>query len=238
MREPFSPEPINTLKSEHLDDGVRPIMACVGTAEEYGSEISDFTELKRRAVDVDYYADSEKLASQNHWNAGERTYIISGIDNKPKFTEKLYDCTSVVAVGRDIESNQEISFLTHQDPYSFLRVTRLDFIGDLKKRLVEMKSVCQPSTVDIVIIGGRISDTDDYQKSINLLNTLVTDAFGFSPVVITGPKDNGSEDIYFDTEHRKLFVIRPVSLLSNNSYVAENSETNVKRWKREIISEE
>ncbi len=175
MREPFSPEPINTLKSEHLDDGVRPIMACVGTAEEYGSEISDFTELKRRAVDVDYYADSEKLASQNHWNAGERTYIISGIDNKPKFTEKLYDCTSVVAVGRDIESNQEISFLTHQDPYSFLLVTRLDFIGDLKKRLVEMKSVCQPSTVDIVIIGGRISDT---------------------------------------------------------------SETNVKRWKREIISEE
>jgi len=230
--EQFESESVNTLKSEHLNEGVKPIIACVGTSKEYDLETVEFLDIKRYGFNVDFKADSRELRSRGLRNAGKETYVISTIDSRPKFTEGLFECTSLVAVGTDAEdARSNFSFLTHQVPGSFLILNKPDFISDLKDRLNELKGACAPGTVDIVIVGGQIYEM--YEGSIKLLSSVVEDVFGFTPTVIVGPKGTGRDDVYFDNNDRRLYVIRPdAGRAFNDSFSAEETPDKIKEWRK------
>jgi len=229
------------LKSEHLAEGIRPIMACVGAGKKYAKEIgeiSDATEIESPGSKIDWYAYPKESKDLDSKTAGERTYVISAIDEKPKFTRALYACTSIAAVGNDAGSGAEVSFLTHQAPVELLSQTTVDsFVTDLRSRLKELKEKCKAGTIDVVISGGMIYNQDSYAESVKILDSLVKEVFGFSPIVIVGPKKRDSswdqcDNIYFDTAKRNLYVVRlSKSELYNDSFRASEVEAKEKDWK-------
>jgi hypothetical protein len=222
----------DAMKSEHLAEGSGPIITCVGTKEQFGGEIADMVGLVEVGHDVDYSGDPEKLEGKGYKNAGRETYVISIIDEKPKFTENLCNCTGMVAVGKSIETGRDISFLTHQDPAQFLKAKKEQFVNDLKGKLNELKKKCVEGTVDVVLVGGNIDY--DYDESIDFLNALVKETFGFSPVVAVGPKEWKGDDAYFDTSKRRLLVMRPSEPhLFNASFNAGKMEGLKEKWKKQ-----
>jgi hypothetical protein len=223
----------NPLKSEHLTEGVPAIIASVGTEDQYTHELDEF---KFRGKDVDYYTIKE-FRDEKYLGSNHHGYVISDVDRDIKYTERLYNCTSLIAVGRDLETDNEISFLTHQDPAS---VIGEEFKVDLKKRLQKLKNRSQDGTVDIIIVGGQnIPDRMQemsYQDSVNTLDKVTRYIFGFAPVVICGPKYPGGQSaydsVYFDTENRRLYVIRPKDVtVRNDSFVAHELNDVNEKWR-------
>ena len=233
---------VDTLKSEHLAEGIRPIMACVGTAGDYGGELSLLEEIEEVGHNSDYHGDP-KLLNRHGFKAdslaGSPTYVVSPIDERPKFTKGLCDCTTLVAVGREDGTGKEVSFLTHQDPKWFLKKQGHDFDKDAEERLRELKGRCLAGTVDIVIAGGLFGEeanyASHYTESLKKLTSLVKEVFGFTPVVVSGPKDRGHDDVYLDTANRRFFVIRPegrTTTLHNESFVASDVSEVEKKWEQ------
>jgi hypothetical protein len=230
----------DTLKSEHLAEGIRPIMACVGTRKQYGQEIAEILDIKSVGHHSDYHGHpmtlNERGFRADSSDMGKPTYVISPIDEKPKFTENLYDCTSLVAVGRDEVSGIEVSFLTHQDPKRVLRGQKDIFEADLKETLEEFKDRCLPGSVDIVIAGGKITlmSPKNYGDSLNMLDSLVKKVFGFGPLVISGPKGayDYEDDIYLNTQGRRLYIVRPDDgELHNDVFKPSRLDKKQEEWK-------
>jgi len=212
----------DVLKLEHLAEGIRPITACVGTykefkegIEEIGDDIEELIDIETTGLDVDFFGDLDTLESENFRNSDFKTYVISPVDERPKSTIETRNCTSVTAVGREKGTGKEISILTHQDPSKFHNRYREPFVRDLKERLEELKNRCDEGTIDIAIAGGWFAEKDgkeditEYQKSLEIINSVVKEIFGFEAVVICGPKGYDKDDIYFDTANRRLYVVRP-----------------------------
>jgi hypothetical protein len=237
--EHFEPEPVDTLKSEHLVEGVRPIVACVGTEEEFRSELAEIKNIESVGQRVDFFMNQDNSDRFELSNNFDVTHIISAIDDRSKFTENLYLCTSVLAVGCDKKNERKnISFLTHQNPGYFLLESRFDFISDLKAKLIELKDTCAEGTIDLVITGGQLFES--YEESIRTLSAAVKDVFGFEPVVIAGPKVRGCDNIYFDNDNRRLYIVRPKSSSHtfNDSFSASGVEDAVKKMKKRLGNEE
>ena len=190
---------LNPLKSEHLSEGVRPIIACVGTYDQYGKETAEIQKISHIGHNVDLFSSPEKLINQDLKNDGEMTYVISAVDDRPKFTEQLFSCSSLVAAGISLDSNTNLSLLTHQDPYSLLINNKDAYVRDLKERLSELKNKCREGTVDLVIVGGQVGIK--YAETMEMLGTIVQEVFDFSPVIITGPKDGDQDDIFYDNDN-------------------------------------
>jgi len=222
--------------AEHLAEGFRPIMACVGTREEYGKEIAELTNLESVGHNVDFYSNPKELDKKNFKNAGSQTYVISSTDGEPKLTKRLYNCTSLTAVGRKIDSETELSFLTHQDPYEFHNVKKDSFVSHLKERLQELKSKCSEGSIDIVITGGWFNEKypDQYQESLKILSSVVKEELGFEPQVICGPKNLAGDDVYFDTQKRRLYVVRPDDeILHNEVFKPSKIDEMKEKWRKE-----
>jgi hypothetical protein len=232
--QPIAPES-KGLNFEHLAEGVSPIMACVGTYKEYAGEIAKIEDIEAFGHNADYTGHPDLLDKQDIKNAGYGTYAISPVDEKPKFTENLWNCTSIVAVGREKETGKEISILTHQDPSIFLKEKgKKLFFVDLEDRLGEFKEKCLKGTIDIVIAGGNLREKapEEYEKSIEALSSTVEGLFGFKPTVIVGPKESGMDNIYLDTQNRRLYVVRPEnSKLHNEVFKPDQIDEMKKKWK-------
>ena len=201
-----------TSKPEYIAEGFRPIMACVGSAEHYGDEIEKLKDIETHSHDVDYYSDEKTLKETGYKNAGHQSYVISPIDERPKFTKKLANCTTLIAVGRENGTEKELSFLTHQDPDKFLWFKKELFIKHLKEQLEGLKKECAEGSIDIVIAGGNVREEslNEYRKSLELLSSVVQEECGFEPLVISGPKEEGGlDDVYFDTQTRRAYIVRP-----------------------------
>lgn len=222
---------------EHLNPGVSPIMACVGTREDFEEEptpgLTDrlhyFGENPQTLL-VDYYATDSENNMKGIKHAGEKTYAISEISGLNKFSLKYANCTGVIVAGQDKVNGKNISFFTHQDSMKILPEgeVRKHFIADLKSRLEELQNRTVPGTVDAVIFGGSFLDNStwteedtkivgekvdfekEYTDSINLLSAQISDVLGFEPTVIAGPKTmHGRDDAIYDNEHRRLYLRRP-----------------------------
>lgn len=235
--EPIIPEP-NFSKREHLIEGFRPIMACVGTAEQYGGEIAKLNDIEDIGHNVDFYGNPPDLTEQGFKNAGHQSYVISSIDNRPKFTKKLADCTSLIAVGREKGAEEELSFLTHQDPDKFLWFKRPLFVQHLKEQLEALKGKCSEGSIDVVIAGGNLSEEGaEYQISLELLTSVVKETCGFEPLVICGPKEEYNvDDVYFDTQKRRAYMLRPkqdVSPSYNDVFKPGEIGKMKEKWKEE-----
>mgnify|MGYP001616859372 CR=1 FL=1 len=242
---PKSTESKNPLKSEHLKEGVRPIMAGIGTRNQFMSHSGAEKIIFERADtdtsgmhNVDYYGNPEDLAEKKFKNAGKYSYVISPIDNSDKFSKSFLNCTGRVVTGQDKNTGEDISFLSHQDPAYFLRETNRNvFLSDLRQRLNELKEKGAEGTVDAVIIGGNyLPNNAEFQKhyleSIKLLSEETLKILGFEPVVMTGPKTTpGADDVFYDNKNRRLYIMRPeVGKASTESFVQSKIEEQEKKW--------
>lgn len=229
---------INALKSEHLKEGVKPIMACVFNREKSEEEDAFSSLNTANALRIDYYDSDEAMREKGLTNAGERTYLISPNNEQDKFSYDYLTCTGVIAVGRSKESGKEISFMSHEDPTSFLRDVKENFILDLRKRASELKALSEEGTVDAVVFGGNyLRDSSDYQKtyieSIALLNKIINDELGFSPVTLSPSTTRGaSQAVYFDTQNKRIYIMKPEDLEKriNVPYVASKAREEEQKW--------
>ncbi len=200
------------------------IMASVGTPEMTPFADDGTHPLMADAVHVDYYATRLIAQEREFKNAGPRSYVISAIDAKDKWSDKYYNCTGIAAVGRDAATGENISFFTHQDSLAFLDRKRNEFTDHLSASLQQLKERSVPGSMDIVVFGGsigvlpaskRIPDgpqtySSDYVDSIELIGALVRDATGLDAHVVIGPNAvlGGKQKILFDTKHRRLYLER------------------------------
>ena len=235
-------EPQQQNLYEHLAEGYRPIIASVGTAAEHASAVSEIKNIKENGSNVDYELSREELQKSDLKNAGRGTYVISPVDEKLKFTEGLSICTSFVAVGREKESGKEISFITHQDPTRMLHEDRESFQNHLKGQLLELKERCIEGSIDVAISGGDYFENDvwhDYERVVGLLESVTQENLGFSPLIICGPKEylgkeyNG-DNVYFDTQKRRLFVMRPEGEIHHNEVFSPSQLGQmIRKWNEE-----
>lgn len=241
----------NSLKSEHLIKGVKPIMACVGSYGDYGISEEEtflkehFDKPSDDVHNIDYYDDVFTNANKNFLGGG-RTWTISIIDNLNKFSEKFFNCTGLIVTGKDKVTGKNISFLSHQDPNKFLSWKMGDFIDHLRQRLKEIQNRCEKGTIDTVIIGGSYPATgissmysnlprQNYLDSIKLLSLEVEQVLGFEPVVINGPKMecsayNDYDTVYFDNENRRLYFVRPKVNPDTGSFTQTSIDKEKKKW--------
>jgi hypothetical protein len=198
----FSKKRENTLKGEHLKSGIKPIIGGIYNINEFNKKDSSFIyKFKNNAVFVDFY-------------------VISKVDSKNKFSERFLNCTSVVAIGKDKNTGENISFMSHQNPNQFLKDNSVSksFKSHLNESLDYILEKSEEGTVDVVLLGGnknvdwsednidlnKLSPQeiynyfenvdqgpfDEYRKSINFLGRNIYEKFGFYPTVLTGPNSN------------------------------------------------
>ncbi|MFA5870436.1 MAG: hypothetical protein WC842_00910 [Candidatus Paceibacterota bacterium] len=245
----ISSESINSLKSEHLKEGVSPIIACIETPNQAFNDhnIKDFLKNSTKLTDVDYFGDSIEQKVRGFKNMGDGSFVISPIDSSDKFSQKFLDCTGLVVAGQKKETKENISLLSHQNPAHFLNEEfwKTNFKNDLRQQLQELKKKSVDKTVDVVIVGGNhflngeYSNSkeyrDNYLDSIKQLSEVVVEVFNFEPVVITGPKTvrgRQTDDVYYDNEHRRLYIVRKdIGDTTTESFLPRDIEKQEKKWK-------
>lgn len=225
----------------HLKEGVVPIMACIGETEE-DEHTKDIREGKILSVGFGY--PKELLDELNIKNGGEDTYVISPVDERSKESSAYYNCTGLIVSGKEKGTGKEISFLTHQNPIKFLNEAKDEFVKDLESGMREIHERCEEGTIDAVVFGGNYFslssygdkvtiDNQEYIQSIELLNAEVSKVLGFSPLVMTGPKDTPDcESVMYDTQNRRLFMVKPWESDTKNfgSYHPKDIGEQIPKW--------
>ena len=105
---------------------------------------------------------------------------------------------------------------------------------------MELKDRCHDGSIDVIIAGGQLVperiQSMHYPKSLKNLNDVIVNTLGFEPVVACGPKhieNNSYDDVYFDTENRRLYVIRPKdSAVYNESFISKDLGDMNEKWKK------
>ncbi|TAK96387.1 hypothetical protein EPO05_01915 [Patescibacteria group bacterium] len=230
MSEPGFPEFKSGVKRTiqervHLREDVAPISLQL---EDYGTENEELESLREQLEDnvnnVDLEnGDLEALKKNGFKTSGFGSYLISPIGGGVWHSDRYFNCTAVVAIGREASTGQEISFLSHQDPRYFVDGGTFKtemFSRELSDSLKELRARSQSDTVEVLLLGGNYSVTateveGDYQhrhykQSIEKLRKIVQDSLGFDPKVLTGPNNNvGSETVVIvETQKRKVWVER------------------------------
>lgn len=155
----------------HLKEGASPIVACIGTREDFEKEpgltrhLTFFGENPKTLL-VDYYEDHHNNDAKGITNERVKTYAISGISELNKFSLRYKNCTGIIVSGQDKVTGQNISFFTHQDSMKVLPdgEVRDRFLADIKGRLREMNNRSTPGTIDAVIFGGNYLDSEKEHK--------------------------------------------------------------------------
>ncbi len=237
-------------KNKHLIEGVRPIFACVGSFEDFGIKDPypkngpgyqiDLKLKNPQFIDID--SSKEKLVENKLLNAGEKTYVISEINDSDKFSKKFHRCTGLVVSGIDKITGKNISFVSHQDPFAFLLEDNKKFKKDIETRMEEMKKRCKEGTVDAVVVGGifytdaeldNFQVMETYKASIDLLGKETSHILGFEPAVINGPKTSRiiGDDIYYDNENRRLYFLRPKVNTDTKDFKPNEIQQEEEKWK-------
>lgn len=212
----------NTLKREHLREGVPAIMTAILTEEDFA--ISPAVKKIRESGDfVDYYGDPRDLEEKKMINNGYKSYVISACNENDKYSKRYKNCTSLLLVGTG-ENGREISVLSHQKPDNTINISEslqsLDekYEHDLRSSIREFIGLTESGTRDVVIFGGTRTHVEQHIASVQLLGSVCDEELGFQPVVITGPKDyRESAAAYFDTQKRRLYFVRPEQDPKNNN---------------------
>lgn len=248
--ESSAPESVGESRPEHLKEGIRRIIASIGTDRDFRSRESreehpfDINSPgEGRNVDhLNVRMDIRESNSRGHKNAGERTYLISRADSRDKFSRDFTQCTCLIIAGIDKETGEEISIMTHQDPHRFLKDAKDSFIRDFSDSLQAFKARCAEGTIDAAIFGGTFLEQDpdtksQYKDSIALLNEQVKANLGFQPIVIAGPKTRwGHDSAFYHSKNRRLYLIRDNEMHNqpaNESYKPEDISKEAIKWKRQ-----
>jgi hypothetical protein len=229
--------------TEPIKDKEGPVIACIGSSEDFGFKESEERRESLGLVNVKNVDQESAIydGEKEPLTVGPSTYIISPIDGSNKFSENFYRCTGLIVVGIDKKTGKNISFLSHQDPLEFLYDYKDKFIDQLKQQLTEIEKRCRQGTVSTVIVGGRYFSDDElndrqviqsYNDSIKLLGTIVEEVLKYEPTVINGPKThkNEKDDIYFDNKNRRLYFIRPKINFETGDFASSNVDNQAKTW--------
>lgn len=233
----MSIEKVNPIKSEHLAEGVQPIIACLSNPEnifpdgEIGLKGCEPNPLGYE--DINFKEDPDVLSRQGFKNGGHETYVISNVNSLDKVSEGFVNCTGLLMTGKDKETGENISFLSHAFPDEIvLPELREKFVSDIKEKIEEIKSRSVDGTIDAVVVGGNYiplnkkDSLDLYKESIKMVAEQVVNILGFEPVIVTGPKMiKGNENVLYLNKHRRLFINRPTPETGSgftNSYLLSN----------------
>lgn len=198
-----------------------PLIASVGQTHEHFYDSEGWEALQQRSVNVDYYTHPNLLARSGMRNAGYKTYMLSGIDAYPKYSDTYRNCMGVAVVGVDQTTGENVSFLTHQNPSAFLGRQREQFEQDLRALAQEFFARVRPDTIEVALFGGYYSDEQDpnigmslseaYSVGTTLVSTILKKELGVEPHVAIGPShpQRGSTAGLLDTENRRLFIEYP-----------------------------
>ena len=253
---PTKPSIENTKQSkrnEHLKNA-SPIMSAFGTQKMFRGD-QHLEQIKDDGDAIDFFSGSQKRFGGKVF---EMAYAISTANEKDKWSMTYRNCTGVIVAGTDKTSGKQISLLTHQSPRELFHnalsgnKAYKKFIVDMKKSIGDLVSRCTPGSVDAVILGGNVAHysatdfqtmSEDYRKSIKLLGEVCTEKLGFEPVVLTGPNmdqspnpfsqaNNWDVDAYFDTQNRRLYLLRAEVKNNdlNHEYLPSELDTMRPQW--------
>ncbi len=236
-----------TKPGRHLIEGVSPIIACIGSFEDFkrGENLSENTP----KLSNNFLLDNLKKIDQGQGTYGHKkgedcitggpgTFVISAIDDSNKFSQGFYGCTGLIVTGIDEKTGKNISFMTHQPPF----VPSVLFGNGLKKRFTEIQERCQSGTIDAVIVGGMYRNDhlgENYIKMIRLLSTKTQQFFGFEPIIINGPKTKSSQfkkehryhdDVYYDNNNRRAYLVRPRVNFSTKDFISGRVDEEKGKW--------
>lgn len=225
-------EELNSLKREHLREGVPAIMTAIideaENEEEYGASMRAIRAIREHGDFVDFDGAPDELTRKNMRNRGKSSYVISECNGHDKWSNRYCDCTGIVLVGMG-KDGKEVSFLSHQNPDFFIgdsedgtsKVLAESFERDLKETIRNLLDGTEEETRDAIILGGKQCYRASYMHSVRLLGEFCKDELGFYPVVITGPNTADKTSVYFDTQNRRMYLVRPKqnNIANNNSYM-------------------
>jgi len=189
--------------------------------------------------------DLEALEAEGFKDAGMGSYLISPIGERNWFSDRYMSCTGVVAIGRDVSTGREISFLSHQDPNYFVdgdKEKAETFARELNSSLEELKARSENDSVEVLLVGGNFNPKaanaggyrhDQYKKSIQALNQIIQETTGFVPKVLAGPNNHvGSETVVVvETQKRKIWIDRDKQLPEfDQPYLASDIDEVEKKW--------
>ena len=228
--------------TETKEKGPKPIRACIveiGQTDLYTEEM--IVSIKKSGVDVNFYGSSDFYEKNNIDNGGNYTYAISDIDYKNKFSEGYKNCTGVVAVGEEVETGNQISFMSHQYPDEFLYDNKDKFVNDLVEKMQLLNDKTKKGSIDVVIFGGNSAKSEyysifkkNYKESINIINKTLKANFDISPTVMVGPADllHCYTSVYLDTSNRRLYILREPqeNNTQNHEYLADDFDKQEKKW--------
>ncbi len=219
-------------------ENIRPIMTSIGNFETYDELKEKYPGLPNidndlglsEATNVEWEIHGSALEKSGLLNAGEYTYVISKIDDTNKISKAYGGCTGVVASGLDNDTGHYISFLTHQD-YADLKEEEIKlFTGHFEQRLRELKEKSVPGSIDAVVFGGDGNYDKTYTSTIKSLSDEIKKNIELDPVIIS-PKINGVYDnVYFDNNSRRLFLVRADETSSTVIFKGEEIDEKSNHW--------
>lgn len=237
----------------HLIEGVKPIMVCIGSIDDFKKTESEYKNHKEQITNDFELKGLKNLDWENGLygsheekdfiTSGPGTFLISTIDDSNKFSKGLVACISLIVAGVDKKTGRDISFMTHQPPYMS---SLSPFPNGIKKRLIEMNERCKPGTMDAIILGGKYRNDDlgkIYLDNINFLSSKTKEFLGFEPIVINGPKTKTnqfpyefereqkySDDVYYDNNNRRTYFVRPKVNPNTNDFTSSNVQEEKTKW--------
>jgi len=177
---------------------------------------------------------------------------IPEIDENPKYTEQMRDCTGIVVVGVSLESGKNISFMLHVNTgniENFNENEINEFIKSVGGFMDVFISKTLSGKVDAVIFGGQVvrpwwkkgekgekelaNSLNEYKNAIRIWNKILENKLGHSCLVIAGPKDDyGNMTVYFDTKNRRLYLKRESSKnpVRNESFLASDIDSQGNKY--------
>ena len=201
------------------------IIASIGESKAHDEESDDWKKLVEEALHIDFKANDLEVAAAKLRSGGFQTYVLSPIDERPKYSDGYRNCTGIAAVGVDRVTGRNISFLTHQGPNGdYYPEERLE--KDLRELLREFRSRIVPGTEDILIFGGSYFASENadgrtymdvYRESIKFVSQIIHEETGIDAEVAIGPSASTADPKerargtagLLDTKHRRLYIERP-----------------------------
>ncbi len=214
---------------EHLEKEQDAIIACLNCLDEEKKILQQFE--KKQALFLDYELSQEEMKLRNILGK-EKYFLISPVDQSDKYSRDFNVCYGLVVVGREKDSNKNISFMTHQVPSSLYDEEAQQ---EIESKIKEIQTRSQKGSVDAVIFGGATNYSEDkefrnmlekdYKKDIKYFSDFLKEQLSFSPIVISHQnqimserKDEGElyQHIYFDNSKRKLYIFKSQNSLDFN----------------------
>lgn len=214
---------LDSLRSQHLDPGVRPITACFhywDTLKEEGSDGFELQKFQESAQNVQWngsLAELGRLGIKYFMNSTD--YLISPVTPKDKYSRNYQICTGVCLAGTHRKTKKEMSFMTHHNSSVIIRqntVSESVFNNDFGETIERFIESTAEGTRDAVIFGGDNSYISVYLDVVKKLNEVLEGYLSFQPVILAGPsirseveaKYTRGIDVYFETQKRILHVLR------------------------------